>query len=95
MKKVCLGLVITGFLTVFGFSLEAIGHNAQEKKECTQRCYKNMYQCLVEGTNLSQGVCFSENVGQMLMCIDSKGMGSLKKKRLCFGQRKSCVLTCQ
>ena len=95
MKKVCLSLVFSGLFTFFCSSLVASESNKREKKECAKKCYKDMYLCLVEGSSLSKGTCFNENVGQMLMCIDSRGMGSLKKKRLCFGQRKSCISSCK
>ena len=95
MKKVCLSLIFGGLLLSSPFGLSASQAEGQEKKECAKKCYKKMYLCLVEGSSLSKGTCFNENVGQMLMCIDSRGMGSLKKKRLCFGQRKSCISSCK
>ena len=95
MKKLCLSLVFSGLFTCFCSRLVASESNKREKKECAKKCYKDMYQCLVQGSSLSKGTCFNENVGQMLMCIDSRGMGSLKKKRLCFGQRKSCISSCK
>ena len=95
MKKVCLSLFFGGLLITLSFSFGAGVPDGQDKKACAKKCYKSMYGCLVKGSSLSKGVCFSGNVGQMLMCIDSKGVGSLKRKRLCFGERKNCISSCK
>ena len=95
MKKVCLNWVFGGLLLSSAYSFGAGEAEGQQKKTCVKRCYKSMYQCLVKGSSLPKEACFSENVGQMLMCIDSKGMGSLKRKRECFGERKKCIAACE
>ena len=95
MKKVCLSLIFGGLLLSSPFGLSASQAEGQEKKECAKKCYKKMHQCLVKGSPLPKGACFSENIGQMLMCIDSKGMGNLKRKRQCFGERKNCITACE
>ena len=95
MKKVCLSLFFGGLLIPLFFSFGAGELGGQEKKSCAKKCYKDMYDCLVKGSSIPKGVCFSGNVGQMLMCIDSKGVGSLKRKRLCFGERKNCISSCK
>ena len=95
MKKVFPGVVFLVSLGVLSFWMSVANGSSAEKKLCVKNCYKSMYQCFVKGSNLPKGACFSENVGQMLMCIDSKGVGSLKKKRVCFGAQKSCQLTCK
>tara|TARA_Y100001954_G_scaffold237121_1_gene299831 strand:- start:18013 stop:18360 length:348 start_codon:yes stop_codon:yes gene_type:complete len=95
VKNVCLSWVFGGLLFFFAYSLADSEAVASESKACAKKCYKSMYQCLIKGSPLSKEACFSENVGQMLMCIDSKGMGSLKRKRECFGERKKCIAACE
>ena len=95
MKGFLSALGFLGCLSVFFLWGNVAQSSGQEKKMCVKKCYKSMYQCLVKGSDLAEGTCFSDNVGQMLMCIDSKGMGSLKRKRLCFGLQKSCKMTCK
>ena len=94
-KPYLLSLLFCGFLGTFIFLASASELSSVEKKECVKKCYKNMHGCLVKGSNLPKEACFSKNVGQMLMCIDSKGMGSLKRKRLCFGMQKKCKESCK
>jgi len=95
MKKVCLSLFFGGLLITLLFSFGAGELYGPEKKACAKKCYKSMYDCLVKVSSLPKGACFSRNVGQMLMCIDSKGIVSLKRKRLCFGERKNCISSCK
>jgi hypothetical protein len=66
-----------------------------DKKVCSKKCYVDMYKCLVKGTGLKPKVCYSENVAEMLLCLDSRGFGKLKRKRTCFKQNKSCNQTCK
>ena len=95
MKKVLQAVVFFMSFGALSFWMSVAHGDSQERGLCVKKCYKSMYQCFVKDSNLPKGTCFSENVGQMLMCIDSKGVGSLKKKRVCFGEQKSCQLACK
>ena len=66
-----------------------------DKKACSKKCYVEMHKCLVKGSGLQPEACYSENVAEMLLCLDSRGFGKLKQKRTCFKQNKSCNQTCK
>ena len=77
------------------FFILIISSYSHAKKECSKKCYDEMHACLIKGTNLDKKDCYSENVSEMLLCLDSKGLGKLDRKRTCFRENKACVKKCK
>ena len=77
------------------FFILTISSYSYAKKECTRKCYDEMHQCLIKGTGLDKKGCYSANVSEMLLCLDSKGLGNLNRKRECFRENKKCVKKCK